>query len=200
MRKINILLVLGSVRLGRQSHKIAFYLQNLLNQYEGVEAQVLDLLAHPLPMMEERYDTHPDPSLAVRETGEQVKGSDALVFITPEYNGSYSGVLKNAVDHFGRQMSGKPIAVVSTSGGKLGGINASTQLQQLILSIGSYPMPLKLLVPLIHQSFNDQLEPVSPELLQHSGHFVEVFLEFARAVTAKREGKFKSPAPAHSLI
>jgi len=191
MENLKIMLVTGSVRLGRQSHKVGRYLQQLLGGYEHVETEMLDLLEDPLPMMDERYDLHPDPPESVRRAGERIRAADALILISPEYGGSYPGVLKNLTDLFGRQMTGKAIGVVTTSSGKLGGINASHQLQHLILSMRCYPMPLKLLVPFVHEAFDEQGNPVHPELATGTRQFIGSFLEFARAITEMREGRFR---------
>jgi NAD(P)H-dependent FMN reductase len=194
MQPLKVLLLLGSIRLGRQSHKAAYLLQYKLNRETGVDAELADLMDYPLPMMEERYGVHPDPTASVRSLGEKIQRADAMVFISPEYAGSYSGVLKNAVDYFGRQMSGKPIAVVATSAGRLGGINASHQLQHLILAIMAYPMPRKLLIPQVQDTITEDLK-VTAEFGGQVTAFIGEFLEFARAITAKRQGTFRPPAP-----
>jgi NAD(P)H-dependent FMN reductase len=193
MDNMKIMLLLGSIRVGRQSHKIAYYLQRQLNRYEGVDAEVADLMEYQLPAMEERYGIHPNPPAIVKELGEKIKSAGALILISPEYGGSYSGVLKNAVDYFGRQMSGKPIGVVTTSGGKLGGINASHQVQNLILAIMGFPMPKKLLVPMIQDAFDDQWEPVDEDLVKNTALFISEFLAFASSIIAKGRGQFKIP-------
>jgi chromate reductase, NAD(P)H dehydrogenase (quinone) len=66
---------------------------------------------------------------------DQVRGADAVLFVTPEYNRSVPGVLKNAIDvgsrPYGQSVyNGKPAAVVSTSAGALGGFGAYHHLRQ----------------------------------------------------------------------
>lgn len=194
MENLKVMVVIGSVRLGRQSHKVGRYLNHLLSRYEGTKAEMLDLLDEPLPMMDERYDLHPSPSEIVRKTGERIRAADAVIFVSPEYGGSYPGVLKNLTDLFGRQLTTKPIGVVTTSAGKLGGINASHQLQHLILSMRAYPMPLKLLVPFVQDAFGDGPEPLQADLQTNAEQFVRAFLEFAGAITAMRHGAFRPEA------
>lgn len=196
MEDLKMMLVIGSVRLGRQSHKVARCLEHVLGQFTHARTDTLDLLKDPLPMMDERYDLHPDPPAVMREVGARIRAADAFIFVSPEYGGSYPGVLKNLTDVFGRQMTGKAIGVVTTSAGKLGGIGASHQLQHLILSMGSYPMPLKLLVPFVHEAFDEGLKPVTAELATGADRFVRSFLEFATAITALRAGRFKPRAAA----
>lgn len=179
---MNIAILLGSARIGRQSHKVARLLNDTFQKYEGVESRVLDLAHYQLPMMEERYGLHPDPPEAVKRMARDLEGVEALILLTPEYNGSYSGILKNAVEYFARHWAGKPIGTVTTSAGKFGGLTASHQVQHLILSIGAYPMPLKLIVPFVQDSLDASLREVAPELQQQTEQFAERFLSFARAI------------------
>lgn len=194
MHDLKIILLLGSIRLGRQSHKVAHILERRLNAYAGVDAEIADLQECRLPMMEERYGIHPDPPEVVKELGEKIRQADAIILISPEYGGSYSGVLKNAVDYFGRQLAGKPIGVATTSAGQLGGINASHQLQHLILGLGAYPMPKKLLVPAVHENPGNGYAVEDGPLTDNARQFVEEFLPFARAISAKRQGQFRTPS------
>jgi len=68
---------------------------------------------------------------------EQIQKSDAVLFVTPEYNRSIPGVLKNAVDVASRppgksSFLGKPIGIVSNSPGPLGGVCAAMNLKQIL--------------------------------------------------------------------
>lgn len=180
---MKIALILGSARIGRQSHKVAHLLSQTFNGYQDVESRILDLADYQLPMMEERYGIHPDPPAEVLRMARDLEGVDALVLLTPEYNGSYSGILKNAVEYFARHWAGKPIGTVTTSSGKFGGISASHQVQHLILSIGAYPMPLKLVVPFVQDTLDESLEHVAPDVQKQTEQFAERFIAFAAAIS-----------------
>jgi chromate reductase len=80
-------------------------------------------------------DFEADLPAAVRTFRERVAQSDAVLFVTPEYNRSVPGVLKNAIDvgsrPYGKSVwSGKPAAVVSVSPGVIGGFGANQHLRQ----------------------------------------------------------------------
>lgn len=80
----------------------------------------------------------PAPWLAVRE---RLAATDAVLFVTPEYNRSVPAVLKNAVDVLSRPfgssvLRGKPAAVVSASPGAMGGFGASHHLRQSLVCLG----------------------------------------------------------------
>lgn len=194
---MKIAVLLGSIRLGRQSHKAAHYLVDQWNRVEGVEVSLIDLSVHRLPMMEERYNMHPNPPALVNEIGAELEAADAVVFMSPEYNGSYSGVLKNAVDYFARHaISGKPVGVVATSAGPLGGINASHRMQDLVLAIGAYPMPYKLLLPQVHTAFDEQHLVQDEKTEAAVRKFIEEFTWFARALVQGRAEREKTPSAA----
>ena len=73
----------------------------------------------------------------VTEFKQQIKAADALLFVTPEYNRSVPGALKNAIDHGSRPYgqsawAGKPGAVVTLSPGGIGGFGANHHLRQML--------------------------------------------------------------------
>jgi len=182
---MKVALLLGSIRLGRQTHKIAYYLENKLKE-RGIETIMIDLLYYQLPLMEGQAGSHPDLPPVVAQVGQKLKDADALLLVTPEYHGTFSGVLKNAIDYYRAELSKKPVGVVTATGGKMGGINASSQLQHVILSMGSYPLPLKLLVPDVQHSFDDEFNPLNESVVKTTGKFLDEFLWFAGAIyTAK---------------
>ena len=190
---MRVAIMLGSVRIGRQTHKIAYYLQKLLEE-RGVSVDMIDLLHHPLPLMEERVQLHPSLPSEVKWIGKTLHDADAILLVTPEYHGSYSGVLKNALDYFRAEFSKKAIGVVTTSGGKLGGINASLQLQTLILHLGAYALPLKLLVPEIHLAIDDNYQPLQDTLVVNTNKFIDEFLFLASAVSNAKSQQLKKVA------
>jgi len=178
---MKIAILLGSVREGRQSHKIAHYLQARL-QEKGITADLIDLAENPLPIM----GIHPQPPPEVERIGVRLQEADALLFVTPEYHGSFSGVIKNAIDYFWAEFQKKPIGVVTVSAGKMGGINASSQLQHVILSLGAFALPTKLLVPEVQNVFDDSFQPVNEGLIKSADKFLDEYLWFADAVYQKK--------------
>lgn len=84
----------------------------------GAKTTLLDLREHPLPL----YEAH--ESYAGNETVERIKslvdGCDALLLGSPEYHGCMSGALKNLLDFLYRELAGKPVGLVSATGGSQG--------------------------------------------------------------------------------
>lgn len=180
-------IILGSIRIGRQSHRVAYYLENKIRQ-KGIDVTMIDLAEHPLPMMEEDNGRLRSPADDISVIGTQLKEADSIILVSPEYHGSFSGVLKNALDFYWAEFKKKPIGVVTTGSGKMGGINASTQMQHVVLSLGAYPLPTKLLISEIQHAFNEQNEPLREDIIKNTERFLNEFSWFANAiVTAKSE-------------
>lgn len=189
---MKVAILLGSVRMGRQTHKAAYYVeQQLVNR--NIETDLIDLSEDSLPVLKERVGHHPEPPENALDISERLDQADALLLVTPEYHGSISGALKNAIDYYWSEFQKKPTGVITTSAGKFGGINASTHLQQIILSVGAYPMPLKLLVSQVHNAFDESYEPQNDKIEQSTENFLDEFLWFADALHQKKvaENKFE---------
>jgi azobenzene reductase len=184
--KMKIAILIGSIRQGRQSQKIAHYLQRQL-QAKGFHIDLIDLAENQLPMLEERVGRHPQLPQEVHDLSTRLHAADAVIMVTPEYHGSFSGVLKNALDYFYGEFSKKVIGIVTVSAGKFGGINAATQLQQVILSLGAFPLPTKLLVPEVYGAFNDAHELTNEYTLKSSQKFIDDFQWFASAIHEKKQ-------------
>ena len=182
---MKVAIVSGSIRKGRQSHKVAYFLRNKLVEW-GVETDLLDLALHPLPPFGQDTENTGSSEGAIKEISNRLHKADALLLVTPEYHGSFSGVLKNALDYFWSEFSKKPIGVAAAAAGRMGGINASTQLQHVILSVGAYPLPLKFLVPEIQNTFDDSFKPLNGAIALAAENFLEEFLWFAEAIADKK--------------
>ncbi|HLR89472.1 MAG TPA: NAD(P)H-dependent oxidoreductase, partial [Balneolaceae bacterium] len=142
---MKVTILLGSVREGRKTHRVAYYVEKKLNE-KGVETDLIDLGEEELPMYG-LADKSEEERERIASVGKRLTWGDALIFVSPEYQDSFSGVLKNALDHYLEEFEKKAIGVVTVSSGKMAGINASIQLQLVILGVGAYPMPYKLLIP-----------------------------------------------------
>lgn len=184
MYKITILY--GAIREGRLSIRAARALQTALTNSDRAEVTLIDIKDYHLPVMENRLKDMENPPARLVELSEKLSGADGIVFVTPEYNNSYSGALKNAVDYFTKEWAKKPIGVVCGSNGKMGGINASNMLQLLVLAIGAFPMPYKLLVPELDKSLAEDGTPQNEIMAKNINRFVEEYLWFVEAISTQK--------------
>jgi chromate reductase len=124
-----LLFIPGSLRAESASRAT---IRSLIRQVEGA-ADCTTADPGKLP----HYNADLKEIAAVTGFCEQIAQADGLVFVTPEYNYSIPGVLKNAIDWasrpaFNSVFKGKPCFVVSVSGGALGGVRAQAHLKYVL--------------------------------------------------------------------
>lgn len=184
---MHITILSGSTRINRQSHRVALGLEKMINAQGVHTAEVLDLAAYDFPMLEEVLHRHPHPPQGLADFADRIRQSDAHLFVSPEYNGSYTAALKNAVDYLKeKEFARKAIGIVSVSTGMLGGIRAALAMQQLVLGLGAYPVPQMLPVAQVSQRFDEAGLLLDAGFEKNIRGFLEQFLWLAEAVTDKK--------------
>lgn len=139
---MKVQIIVGSVREGRVSDRVAQWVDHELHDL-GVESEVLDLRDYELPFFEEaippQYNPDRQPSAAVKKWIDKVAEADAYVIVTPEYNRSFPGVLKNALDTVGLEFEKKPVALVAH--GSSGGAQAVGHLRGTVSGMRAVTTP-----------------------------------------------------------
>ena len=184
MLKITILY--GAIRKGRLSIRAAKAVEAALKLTGSAEISFIDLRDFSLPVMDERFKDMEHPPAGLQDISVNLRRADGLLFVTPEYNNSYSGALKNAIDYFTVEWSRKPIGIVTASDGPQGGINASNLLQLLVLAIDGYAMPFKLLVPEVDKNIDENGVPRTEKMAMRIKSFVAEFLWFTEAIANRK--------------
>jgi len=108
---------------------------------EGVELQIFDLEGIP-PF---NQDLENQPVEKVKEFKAKIRGADAILIATPEYNYSIPGVLKNAIDSASRPygdnaFENKPVAIMGASVGMIGTARAQYHLRQCFVFLGCFAL------------------------------------------------------------
>jgi NAD(P)H-dependent FMN reductase len=118
------MIVVGSVRPGRVGLPVAEWVRATALKHGGFEIDFVDLLELNLPFLDE--PKHPTSHEYTKQHtigwSARVDAADAFIFVTPEYNHSYSPALKNALDFLFNEWSRKPVGMVS-----YGGVSAGTR-------------------------------------------------------------------------
>jgi NAD(P)H-dependent FMN reductase len=129
MTELKIAIILGSTRPNRNGKAVADWVLDKASGRSGAVYDLVDLRDYPLPHLDE-----PVPPAAGQYMGEHTKAwaakiasYDGFIFVTPEYNHSTSGVLKNAIDYLFAEWNNKAAAFVSY--GSLGGARAIEHLR-----------------------------------------------------------------------
>lgn len=137
---MKIAIIVGSTQKESVNKKLAAFIQS--RYAERADMEILPI--EQLPMYNQ--DEELDPPAIVKEIKQKVKESDGVMMITPEYNHSVPGVLKNAIDWFSRVdrvMVKKPVMIAGASPGVLGTARAQMHLRQILNSpgIAAFVMP-----------------------------------------------------------
>jgi chromate reductase len=128
----SVAVLVGSLRRESLNRKLAMALAALAPS--SLQLRIVEIGA--LPLYDQ--DQEADPPAAVGDFKRAIAAADAALFVTPEYNRSVPGVLKNAIDHASRPYGesawqGKPAAVITLSPGALGGFGANHHLRQSLV-------------------------------------------------------------------
>jgi chromate reductase len=131
MSQYPVAVVVGSLRKDSLNRTLADAVSKLAPQ----ELELKRLQIDDLPLYSQDDDKSPHPS--VRRLKSEIAASRALLFVTPEYNRSIPGVLKNAIDHASRPYgqnawAGKPAAVIGASIGAPGAAMAQQHLRNVL--------------------------------------------------------------------
>jgi chromate reductase len=135
--KITILGIAGSLRKASYNRAALRAAQQLAP--EGAEIEIFDL--EGIPAFSQ--DAEGEPPAKVTELKEKVRAADAILFVTPEYNYSIPGVLKNAIDWGSRPYGDsawedKPVAVMGASVGIFGTARAQYHLRQVFVFLNMH--------------------------------------------------------------
>ncbi len=136
---VRVLAILGSLRKGSYNRMALEVARQSLPA--GMTLDVADIGAIPLYNEDVRQQGFPAPVEAFRNA---IAAADALLFVTPEYNYSMPGVLKNAIDWASRPPSqpfdGKPVAIMGASMGGFGTARAQYHLRQVCVYLNMLPL------------------------------------------------------------
>ncbi len=140
---MKVAVIIGAIREGRQTPKQAKWVMKTLETMDDVEAEFVDLKEYPMPIFNEPVSPRYNPKREIDPVAQQwldkLAEFEAYVFVTPEYNHSIPGVLKNAIDYVDWQLNRKPTAIVSH--GSAGGARAEIALKEILSESRMVPMP-----------------------------------------------------------
>jgi NAD(P)H-dependent FMN reductase len=136
MNMLRIAIVTGSTRPGRNNEAVANWVYRVAKERRDAEFELIDIASYNLPLLDEPMPplfaqySHPH----TKAWSEKIASFDAYVFVTPEYNHSTSGALKNAIDYLFREWNNKAAGFVSY-GGHAGGARAVEHLRLIMAEV-----------------------------------------------------------------
>ena len=174
---IKVVGIIGSLRQGSYS---ALALKEAVNRVQALGAMVdiLDLREMQLPFCNggDEYPDYPD----VEILREKVKAADALILATPEYHGSVSGVMKNALDLMSfEHLSGKVTGMISVLGGQSNS-NALNELRIIIRWVHGWVIPEQIAIGQAWKAFDQEGKLSDEKLSQRFDAFAVSLLESSK--------------------
>jgi NAD(P)H-dependent FMN reductase len=140
---MKIQVILASTRPGRLGERVAKWVTAAAADHPDFEVELVDLADYNLPHFNEpaspRFNSKRTPSPSVDRWLAKVAEADGYVIVTPEYNHSIPGVLKDALDFLDFQFAKKPVAIVSY--GTVGGSRAAEQLKLILIEVKAAVVP-----------------------------------------------------------
>lgn len=141
--RITVVGICGSLRPGSYTH-LAVQLALQSAQEAGAQTHLIDLNDYQLGFCDGQTEANAD----VMKLRREVRGAQGIILGTPDYHGSFSGVLKNALDHLeGKELNGKIIGLISVAGGALGGLDALNGLRAIGRSLHAWAIPQQAVIP-----------------------------------------------------
>ena len=139
MSQYHIAVIVGSLRKDSINRQLA----NAIARLAPAEFSFRQIDIHDLPLYNQDDDANQAES--VKRMKAEIAAADGLLFVTPEYNRSIPGVLKNAIDHASRPYgqniwAGKPAGVLGASPGSAGTGMAQQHLRNILVAVGVIAM------------------------------------------------------------
>jgi len=156
----HIAIISSSVRVGRNSHRVALYFKNYIEENKLATVEILDLMEYQFPVFDERLRYQKEPTAKMLDFAGKIKAANGVLIVTPEYNGGYPAALKNVTDLLYDEWRRKPIAISTVSDGSFGGTQVITSLQFTLWKIKAWTVPAMFPVPKVHDSFDENGNPV----------------------------------------
>lgn len=174
---VKIVGIAGSLRPDSSS-QMALELAVQRVQALGAEVEILDLRLLELPFCDggDDYPDYPD----VKRMQDAVKNADGLILATPEYHGSLSGVLKNALDLMSfDQLSGKVAGLISVLGGQSNS-NALNDLRVILRWVHGWVIPEQIAIGQSWKAFNPEGKLLDEKLSQRFDQFAQSLVDNTR--------------------
>lgn len=168
MRGIKVLVIAGSARAGSLNRRLAAVAADLARE-GGAEVSELDLRALQLPVYDGDLEAASGVPASVRQLADALRAADALLLVTPEYNGFPTPLVINAFDWLSRRgaegerpaglaiTANKPVALLSASPGPLGALRSMNFLRQYLqMAFAMIVVPQQFALSRAHEAFDAQ--------------------------------------------
>lgn len=185
--ELNVSLIYGSVRTGRQGIKAAKYLEKKL-QERNIKVHFIDPLEYTLPFLDKMYKEYEQGKAPenMEKLAQMFRDSDGFLIVTGEYNHSIPPALKNLLDHFQSEYFFKPSAIASYSAGNFGGVRSAVHLRDIVGELGMPAISSMLPFFVIGSLFDENLVPQNKFTEPSAQRFLDEFEWYMEAFKNQR--------------
>lgn len=185
--RLNIVVLLGSVRSDRKGLRVARFVERRLAE-RGHAVTLVDPQALQLPLLDRMYKEYPKGSAPdeLEQLATLYRLADAFVIVSAEYNHSVPPALSNLLDHFLEEYFWRPSAIACYSAGAFGGVRAAMQLRAMLCELGMPSIPSLFPVPHADQAFSEDGQPSDPAADRRFARFATELEWYAEALNEQR--------------
>jgi chromate reductase len=176
---LKITVLTGTNRPSSNSRKVSLFIADC---YRSLGVDVWDLDLQNLPATVFAAESYAEKPVAFKPLAEKVLNCDGLVVVTPEYNGSFPGILKYFIDMlpFPESFEHRPVAFVGLAAGMWGALRAVEQLQQIFLYRNGLICPSRVFLPKIGSLLDKQGKLNDTDIQQRLQNQAADFVEYVK--------------------
>jgi NAD(P)H-dependent FMN reductase len=160
---MKIALISASVHTGRNSHRVALYLSNYIEEKNLGTVDMIDLADYNFLVFNERLRFLQNPAEKVLQFADKVIKADGVIVVTPEYNGGYPASLKNAIDLLYPEWKRKPVDNSTVPAGAFGGAQVGPSFAFMFVRLGALVTPAVFRVPKVQVTYDVNGIPLDKE-------------------------------------
>lgn len=172
----------GSLRKESYNKAVARIVGDYLDK-RGIKTHVMDPEALQIPLYNSDIRLEEFPQ-SIKNLKQTIEGADIVVFVSPEYNHSISGVLKNAIDWLSagekNSLDGKVVASMGVSTGIYGTLRAQAHLRQILTALRTYMVPLpEVCIGPAEKLFDEQNNLTDEKTIEKIHTLIDETIQFA---------------------
>lgn len=180
---IQIVTICGSVRPDNYTAKALALVLDQFRQVADVEVSRIDLGALDLP-----FPGRPARDASAEGFRETVRSATGVVFATPEYHGSFSSVIKLAIENLGfpSVLAGKPVSLLGVAAGEIGAIKSLEHLRSVCSHVGAIVLPALVSVGRVQEVFDEEGHCLDDSAERRIRSVATTLLEYIRGAVCPR--------------
>jgi NAD(P)H-dependent FMN reductase len=180
-RSLFIPLILGTARQGRESENAARFVFEQTKKRDGVETEFIDVRTVPMKL-DDGGEQMKDPAFA-----RTIDRCDALIIVTPEYNHSFPGLLKHALDMCLKEYIHKAVGICGVSAGAIGGARVIENLLPVMRELGLVTIFEDVNFAKIGTLFDPHGELIDQNFVRRVDKFLDELIWMARVLRYGRD-------------